>query len=457
MEVTGMSGNRRKSVDETAGCNAAFDAYREGDYERVARALQTAQTASGQAGDAVMARILEATQLLCRDCVRLGVEADWYEHARSEVQERENALHRNLGMILQLLGTDGLAAAPGDQTDPAQDLSREWNESKSYVFARRQTLWKRVQSLLLPAPWNEEHERARAAVSLTPASPDRDAPATIVDSTATALQRPERDSVVVASDLSATQRSLTVYCLGSFEVYQNDQPIHDWPNSKSKTLFKYLVTHRERPITKEILMELFWPNVDSDNARNSLNVAIYRVRQSLSTGSSFPHVLFQDNCYLLNPDLDVRVDVEAFVEHIRNAHAHSRRGDQALMIAEYHAAEALYRGQFLEEDRYEVWIAPIRQSLQKDYLKLLEILSRFYFDQEDYESCVGFCNKVLAVEACQEDAHCLMMRCYSRQKRTNLAVRQYKNCVEALKRELGVVPSLSTIEMYQRIRNCHPV
>ena len=454
MEVTGMSGNRRISVDERAGCSTAIDAYREGDYERVVQILQAAQAASAQAGDAMMALILDATEHLCRACVRYGAEAEWYERASYEVQERERALQQDLGMILQLLGSSGPETATGDRTDLTPDASREWNESNSYVIARRQSLWERVQSLLLPG-WREEDELARGAKFPTPVTPD--APAAIPDSTATAPQRTERDADDGATDLATPQRSLTVYCLGPFEVYQNNQPVHDWPNSKSTSLFKYLVTHRERPITKEVLMELFWPNVDPDNARNSLNVAIYRVRQALSTGSSFPHVLFHDNRYLLNPDLDVRVDVEAFVEHIRNAHAHSRRGDQASMIDAYHAAEALYRGQFLEEDRYETWITPIRQSLQKDYLKLLDTLSRFYFDQEDYESCVGICNKVLAVDACQEEAHCLMMRCYSRQKRTNLAVRQFQNCVEALKRELGVVPSLSTIEMYHRIRNCHPV
>ncbi len=432
-----MSGNRGKRVDD-GGYSAALDAYRAGDYVRVAQLLQKAQAESAVAGDATMARILGATQHLCRACAQYGAEIDWYERARGEVQARENAVREDLGLILQMIGSHESTSAERD--DRAQS-----------ALAGHHGLWERIQSLLLPT--------SRAAAELADGTHSSTAIAAEapVDAKTADPQSAPSASIDDAAEPRTKPRSLAIYCLGPFKVYQNEQPIHDWPNSKSKTLFKYLVTHRQRPITKEVLMELFWPNVDPDHARNSLNVAIYRVRQALSTGSSFPHILFQDNRYLLNPDLEVHVDVETFLAHVERGQTYAESGNDDGMIDEYKAAEALYRGEFLEEDRYEAWIAPIRERLQKDYLKLLDAMSRFYFQQEDYESCVGTCNKVLAVDACQEEAHRLMMRCYSRQKRTNLAVRQFHNCVDTLKRELGVVPSLSTVEMYQRIRNCHPV
>jgi DNA-binding SARP family transcriptional activator len=55
-------------------------------------------------------------------------------------------------------------------------------------------------------------------------------------------------------------------------VYLDDQPIEDWPSSKGKSIFKYLVAHRERPVAKEVLMEVFWPGARPDAARNNLNV-----------------------------------------------------------------------------------------------------------------------------------------------------------------------------------------
>jgi DNA-binding SARP family transcriptional activator len=247
--------------------------------------------------------------------------------------------------------------------------------------------------------------------------------------------------------------SLAVYCLGLFRVYQDEHPVEDWPSSKGKCIFKYLVTHRERPIAKQVLMELFWPGAHPDAARNSLNVAIYGLRQALRrVRPLYSHVLFQDDCYLLNPGLQIWVDCEAFAEHLTTAQALEQRGERVAAMRQYAAAEALYQGEFLEEDRYEDWPIPRRQSLQDDYLGLLEQSSHYYLDQEDFAACASMCNKMLAVEPCCEEAHRRLMRCYSREGQHYLALRQYHLCVERLKEELDMAPTSTTTSLYEQIR-----
>jgi DNA-binding SARP family transcriptional activator len=230
--------------------------------------------------------------------------------------------------------------------------------------------------------------------------------------------------------------------------------VYDWPSSRGKAIFKYLVTHRERPVVKEVLMELFWPGAHPDAARNNLNVAIYGLRQALRrTRPSYSHVLFQDDCYLLNPDLRIWVDIEEFTAHCRNAEEMNQRGDQVAATREYHSAETLYEGEFLEEDRYEDWPIPPRQRLRDSFRGALNHLSRFYLDQEDYIASVSVCRKMLAVDPCCEEAHRRLMRCYSRLGQHFLAMRQYHLCVETLAEELDLAPAPSTAQLYHRIRS----
>jgi DNA-binding SARP family transcriptional activator len=230
--------------------------------------------------------------------------------------------------------------------------------------------------------------------------------------------------------------------------------VDDWPSNKGKAIFKYLVTHRERPVVKEVLMELFWPGAHPDAARNNLNVAIYGLRQALrKSRPSYSHVLFQDDCYLLNPDLQIWIDVEEFTERNETAHEMEQRGDQIAAMREYHAAETLYEGEFLEEDRYEDWVLARRQRLEDDYLGLLDQLGRYYLDQEEETACAIVCRKMLAVDPCREEAHRTLMRCYKRQGQPYLALRQYHFCVETLKAELDVPPSQETTALYQQVRN----
>jgi DNA-binding SARP family transcriptional activator len=398
-----------------------------GQYEQVAELLREAQIASERTGDAIPAHILDAARRICLACSQCRAEIEWHRRAYEEADQREHELRQQLHTILDLISGRGAPQKPEKRERPpsAPTIEMSLPERDISESAERLNLWQRIKALLgrEPGPWSPQWGTA----TISP-----------VEKKKQGKQSPP---------------SLVVYCLGPFRVYQDAKPVKDWPSSKGKAIFKYLLTHRERPIAKEVLMELFWPNVHPDAARNNLNVAIYGLRQALrQTRPSFSHVLFQDDCYQLNPDLQTWVDSEAFMEHLTVARALERRGELVVAIREYRAAEALYQGEFLEEDRYEDWLIPRRQSLQDDYLSLLDRLSRYCFDQEDYAACATVCGKMLAVDGCREEAHRWLMRCYSRQGQHYMALRQYHLCVERLKVELDLAPAPATTQLFERIR-----
>jgi DNA-binding SARP family transcriptional activator len=206
-------------------------------------------------------------------------------------------------------------------------------------------------------------------------------------------------------------------------------------------------------VAKEVLMDLFWPEAPPEAARNNLNVAVYGLRQALHEGKpDISHILFQDDFYLLNPELQIWVDIEAFEQHFRSGQYLERRSDMAGAVHAYRAAEALYQGDLLEEDRYEDWLVPQRQSLQDDYLHLLDRLSRYYLDRGEYDACITLCGKMLTIDPGWEEAHPRLMRCYSRQGQRYPALRQYHLCVETLKNDLDMPPTPETTTLYEQIR-----
>jgi DNA-binding SARP family transcriptional activator len=121
-------------------------------------------------------------------------------------------------------------------------------------------------------------------------------------------------------------------------------------------------------------------------------------------------------------------------------------------MREYRAAETLYGGELLEEDRYEEWLVPRRQRLQNEYLGLLDRLGHTCCEQGDAAACIALCLKMLAVDPCREEAHRRLMRCYYRQGQIHLALRQYHLCVETLERELDVAPMPATTALYHQIQ-----
>ncbi|HXW01099.1 MAG TPA: BTAD domain-containing putative transcriptional regulator, partial [Anaerolineae bacterium] len=316
-------------------------------------------------------------------------------------------------------------------------------------------LWRRIQNLLgwASAPPSSQQE-APAERARTPA-------ASFVEQTvvlaAPLIEQVEASAVSPVENPQQAKRelpALAVYCLGSFRAYQDGELITHWPNGKGKTIFKYMVTHRSRPVPKDILMDLFWRDADPEAARKNLNVAIYSLRQAFrAVRPDFSPVLFQDDAYLLNPAMAVWVDVEEFEQYYEAGQSFERGGKLPEAVREYELAENLYQGDFLEEDLYEDWPILQRESVKDNYLVILERLGRYYLEEKSYATCIHLCQKILAKDDCREDAHRRLMQCYSRQGQPNLALRQYQLCVEALAKVLDMSPAPETVKLYRQIRN----
>lgn len=246
--------------------------------------------------------------------------------------------------------------------------------------------------------------------------------------------------------------TLVVYMLGEFRLYQDDQPVQEWPSSKGKAILKYLLLHRHRPVAKEVLMDTFWPDSTADSARNNLNVAIYGLRKALRDGyGDFSHIVFQDNAYRLNSDMVIWVDVEAFMAQVTQGDRARQVGDWQTAVSAYHAAEALYHGEFLSEDRYETWASLEREHLSVQYIQLLQHLCQYHLAQQAYGQCIAAAQKLLVVDPCHEQAHRWLMACYGQQGQRNLALRQYHTCAAALQQELDVEPDPETSQLYEQI------
>jgi len=56
-----------------------------------------------------------------------------------------------------------------------------------------------------------------------------------------------------------------------------------WRTSKAQEVFAYLLHHRDRTVTRSVLVELLWPDLDEAKASQHLYTAIYHVRRTLKT------------------------------------------------------------------------------------------------------------------------------------------------------------------------------
>lgn len=270
-----------------------------------------------------------------------------------------------------------------------------------------------------------------------------------------AERAPARESPLHATG-DCTADSLCVYLLRPFTVFHGDHAITDWPNGKGRSIFKYLLLNRERPVPREVLMDTFWPEADEDSARNNLNTAIYGLRKALRFGTvATSFILFGNGAYQVSPDVDIRVDAEDFQRLAQCGFELDRRGEREAAAGQYRAAAALYHGGLLVEDRYDGWLDNARQEFHKTFTRLLDHLGRFYFDSGQHALCVATCERGLEEEPCNEAAHRMLMRCHAQSGQPHLALRQFHVCLAALEKE-GLSLSIETAELMRGIRRHQP-
>lgn len=250
---------------------------------------------------------------------------------------------------------------------------------------------------------------------------------------------------------------LAVHLLGSFYVTVDDVAVGDWSGARARSLFSYLLTHRQPWPPREVLMEVFWPGSAPRASRNNLNVALHGLRQMLRTVTDAPVIVYARGAYQIHPAVGLWLDVEEFGKHVRRGRRLEEAGESDRAAEAYESAAGLYRGEFLADAPYEEWAASIRDRLRLTHLDTLGRLSELRFRAGQYAACANLCQRIIEQDSCREDAHRRLMRCYSRQGQPHLARIQYRACVRALADELGVEPEPATSGLDDRLRRHEPI
>ena len=243
--------------------------------------------------------------------------------------------------------------------------------------------------------------------------------------------------------------------LSSFSVAVNGVTLQRALGAKGTPLLKILAAHRRRPIARDALIEMLWPGSDPAAGATSLKVATHNLRRVLEpdkpAGSPGMWILFENGTYRLNPDADIWIDIECLERRARDGVALEAAGEPARARAEYETAEALYAGDFLEEDIYEDWTIIRREQLRDVYLEILGRLAALSRRQRDHAAVIKYCHKIIDADPCREDAYRMLMEAHASLNQHARAGAWYAVCRTMLLREVGMPPMPETVQLFDSL------
>ena len=245
---------------------------------------------------------------------------------------------------------------------------------------------------------------------------------------------------------------IAVHVLGPFRLALAGHVVETSNGGKSLRVLKYLLSHRDRPVPKDVLIDIFWPALDVDSVGRSLHQAIYTLRKTLRIGADdAQHVVFENGAYLINPKLSVWCDLDVFESSAAAGRVAEMEGRMVEAIADFSCAERCYRGDYLADSPYEEWAIGDRERLRLQYVDVANRLADLLFDSDDVDAAATVSQKLLRHEPCDDATHRRLIRCYALIGQRNLVIRQYRAYVACAERLYGLGPSPETTALYRSL------
>ncbi|MFQ6020144.1 MAG: BTAD domain-containing putative transcriptional regulator [Dehalococcoidia bacterium] len=349
---------------------------------------------------------------------------------------------------------------------PCYDVLRCWDDQGHSVCGPNCRVFRAVargkevpsQEMLLRRP-DGRYQRCGFSV-ITMADGEEAARAIVLFRPSRAATAPEAPPPPAASseEDDVAPAELAIRCFGTFEILARGRPLTGPPLSRNKAgrALRLLIHRRGHKVQRDELAEVLWPEEEPEISRANLKVLIHALRHALEPDlaprQASRFIGHENGSYFFVTSPDCRIDVDAFLRHVKEGQTQERDNAPEKAQVHYQAAARLYRGEYLAEDLYEDWCSGERERLRELYISVLMALASIYGAQEEYAHAVDCCRRALANDGCRETTYRHLMRYLWWDGRGHEALRVYRNCQAVLERELGVPPLAETTEVYLRIR-----
>lgn len=252
--------------------------------------------------------------------------------------------------------------------------------------------------------------------------------------------------------------TVRVELIGGLRVTAEDGRSIDaaaFPGRQGRLAFAYLAL-RLRPVPREELAEVLWPEGPPRNWTRDLSALISRLKRvlrSLSMNSS--SVLSSAaGCYQLRLPAGSEVDVHAVSAQAAEAARAAQEGDADRALDAALAAVEVGRGPLLAGEE-AWWVSEQRVGLERARLTALDVAARALGERGDLPRALAFAAEAVEVAPFRESGYATLMRLQLDAGDRAEALRTYERCRRLLAEELGVDPAPETEAVFLAALRTH--
>lgn len=225
---------------------------------------------------------------------------------------------------------------------------------------------------------------------------------------------------------------------------QNNGEVVGLNRRKSLALLAYLAVVR-RPVRRELLAALLWPDADLPRGLSNVRTAIWSVNRALSDDWA----ITEGDTLQINVDFQLEVDVRQFRQALAISGEERQSGIKQ--------AVSLYEDDFMagfslpDSQEFDDWLFVERENLRQQLSMALEELIVSHSAQGLYDEAIFYARRSLQLDPLNERVHQHLMRLYAWDNQLATVHQQYRMLQTILADELQVPISPETEALYQDI------
>ncbi|MDM8526601.1 BTAD domain-containing putative transcriptional regulator [Anaerolineales bacterium HSG24] len=252
---------------------------------------------------------------------------------------------------------------------------------------------------------------------------------------------------------------IRIRSLGQFRVSRDGETLGVWDTHEAETALKLLLVRRARSeqiVPADELIARLWPDSDADEARRNLLPTINSARHFLE-----PDIEPRDSNFILRSangymfDLHDRIywDLVEFRRYINEGKklVKEEAWDEAkeLLLK----GRALYRGDFLAEERHIDWLNDMRRQITSDYCELLINLADCYAAVGYYSEAIESCELALRKDPLLESVYRRLMQYHYCLGQKSQSLKVFRDCIKLFEELFGESPAPATLQLKKMIDN----
>jgi DNA-binding SARP family transcriptional activator len=246
-----------------------------------------------------------------------------------------------------------------------------------------------------------------------------------------------------------------VYLTGHVAIELGDRRVaeRELPGRQGRLAFVFLVSQRDRPVSRRELTDVLWADEAPREADTSLSAILSKLRRVLKAAgwpSTAASIEVCSGAVSLRLPAETWIDMEAAANAIDEAEGALRVGQTAQAWAHANVAVTITRRPFLP-DFDAPWIDVCRAELRDCLTRGLHCLATVSAANAEPALAVRYAAEAVTLEPFRETGYQSLMRLHHALGDRAEALRVFDRCRTLLREELGTSPSPQTEAVFLEI------